>query len=203
MSITTKLSKDVSGKDIEQKLYRSMIRSLILLIASHPDISFSVGACARYQVNPKESHLMYIERIIHNLNETLNYDLWYPYDSSFVITGYSDVDWAKNNEDKKFTSGACYFIGDCLVAWFSKKQNSISLSTTEAKDIVVGSRCTQLLWMKQMLKDYGTKQRTICIHYDNPSAITILKNHVLHSHTKHTEIHHHVIRDLIEKRLFL
>ena len=72
----------------------------------------------------------------------------------------------KNIKDKKNTSSACFFIGDdCLVAWLSKKQNSISLSTTEAKYIVVRSCYTQLLLMKQMLNDYGIEQGTMNIHY--------------------------------------
>ena len=54
MNTTTKLKKDTCGKNVEQKLYRSMIASLLYLTVSHPDISFSVGACARYQANPKE-----------------------------------------------------------------------------------------------------------------------------------------------------
>ncbi|KAL6328687.1 hypothetical protein AAG906_003372 [Vitis piasezkii] len=72
MSTATKLSKDASRKDVKQKLYRSMIGNLLYLIASRPDISFSVGACARYQENPKESHLMYVKRIIPYINRTLD-----------------------------------------------------------------------------------------------------------------------------------
>ena len=85
---------------------------------------------------------------------TLEYGLWYLYDSSIVISSYFNVDWAKNVEDRKNTSSAYFFIGDCLVSWFSKKHNSISLSIVEVEYIAIGSCCTQLLWMKQMLKDY-------------------------------------------------
>ena len=75
-------------KDVEEKLYRSMIETLLYLTLSHFDISFSVEACARYQANPKKSHLTTIKRIIRYINGTLDYSLWYPYDSSFVIAGY-------------------------------------------------------------------------------------------------------------------
>ena len=92
MSTTTKLSKDAFGKYVKQKHYRSMIENLLYLIASHPNISFSVGACARYQENPKESHLMFVKRIIFYINRTLDYGLCNPYDSSFMIVGYSDAD---------------------------------------------------------------------------------------------------------------
>ena len=72
MSTTTKISKNASRKDVEQKLYRSMVRSLLYLIVSCPDISFSVGAYARYQTNLKESYLTTIERIIHYTIKRLN-----------------------------------------------------------------------------------------------------------------------------------
>ena len=124
-----------------------MIGSLLYLTASRSDISFSVGACARYQANPKESHLTCVKRIIRYVNGTLDFGLWYPYDTSLIVARYSDSDWAGNIEDRKSTSSACFYIGDCLVAWLSKKQNSISLSTAEAEYIAAGSCCTQLLWM--------------------------------------------------------
>ena len=80
----------------------------------------------------------------------------------------------------------------------SKKQNSISLSTVEAEYIVAGSYCTQLLWMQKLLHDYGICQEYLTIYCDNTSAINISKNLVQHSRTKHTEIQHHFIRNLVE-----
>ena len=118
-----------------------------------------------------------------------------------MIVGYSDVDYAENVEDRKSTSDACFFIGDCLVAWLNKKQNSISLFTAEAKYIAIRSCCMQLLWMKQMLKDYGIEQGTINIHYDNSSTTNISKNPILHSYSKPIEILHHFIRDLVEEKV--
>ena len=118
MTFTTKLSKDTFGKNIEQKFYRSMIGSLLYLIAICPNISFSVGVCARYQTNPKKSHLMSIRRIIRYINGTFDYGLWYPYDSSLKIVGYFNIDKARNVEDRRSRFGACFFIGDCLMAWW-------------------------------------------------------------------------------------
>ena len=69
---TLKLSKDASGKSVDQSLYRGMIGSLLYLIASRPDICFSVGVYARHQANPKESHLVAVKRIIQFVNGTSN-----------------------------------------------------------------------------------------------------------------------------------
>lgn len=73
-----------------------------------------------------------------------------------------------------------------------------SLSTAEVEYIAAGSCCTQVLWMKQMLCDYDFVQGKLFIFRDNQSAINISKNLVEHSRTKHIEIHHHFIRDLVE-----
>ncbi|KAK0594705.1 hypothetical protein LWI29_036665 [Acer saccharum] len=200
MSTTLKLSKDASGKSVEQTLYRGMIGSLLYLTASRPNISFSVGVCARYQADPKESHLSSVKRIIRYVNGTSNYGIWYSFDTNASLVGFSDADWAGNCDDRKSTSGSCFFLGNNLVSWFCKKQNSISLSTAEAEYIAAGSGCTQLLWMKQMLVDYGFNQGTLTLFCDNMSAINISKNPVQHSRTKHIDIRHHFIRELVENK---
>ncbi|XP_059628806.1 uncharacterized mitochondrial protein AtMg00810-like [Cornus florida] len=74
------------------------------------------------------------------------------------MIGYTDVDWAGNKDDRKSISGDCFYVGTNLVSWYSKKQNCISLSSYEAEYIAVGTCCTQLLWMKQILLDYGVNQ---------------------------------------------
>ena len=83
----------------------------------------------------------------------------------------------------------------------SKKQNSVSLSTVKAKYIAAGSCCSQLLWMKKVLTDYGLSQDTMVVYCDNSSAIDISKNPVQHSKTKHIEIRYHFIRDLVERKI--
>ena len=79
-------------------------------------------------------------------------------------------------------------------------KNSISLSTAEAEYIAAGSCCTQLLWLKQMLIDYGFDLGVLTIFCDNTSAINISKNPVQHSRTKHIDIRHHFIRELVENK---
>jgi len=98
------------------------------------------------------------------------------------------------------SSEGCFYVGTNLVAWMSRKQSSISLSTAEAEYIAVGSCCTQLLWMKKLFCDYGFTQDTMAIHCDNTSSINISKNLVQHSRTKHIDIWHHFIRDHVESK---
>ena len=86
-----------------------------------------------------------LKRIIKYVKTTAEFGVWYSKDTSDVLVGYSDVGWAGNADNRKSTSGGCFYVGNNLVSWMSKKQNSISLSIAEAEYIVAGSCCTQLL----------------------------------------------------------
>ena len=83
MATKVSLDLDPNGKDVDQKLYRSMIGSLLYLCASRPDIMMSVGMCARFQAAPKESHLVAVKRIFRYLVHTPNFGLWYPKGARF------------------------------------------------------------------------------------------------------------------------
>src|SRR5579859_2165350 len=183
------------GKSVDQKLYRSMIGSLLYLCASRPDIMLSVCMCARYQANPKECHLTAVKRILRYLVHTPNLGLWYPKGSSFDLLGYSDADWAGCKVDHKSTFGTCQFLGRSLVSWSSKKQNSVALSTAEAEYVAAGACCAQLLWMRQTLSDYGCEYNNIPLLCDNESTIKLANNPVQHARTKHIDIRHYFLRD--------
>ena len=86
-----------------------------------------------------------------------------------------------------------------MVCWSSKKQNCISLSTTQAKYVDAASACTQLLWMRQTLKEYGVNCDRVPLLCDNESAIKIAYNPVQHTRTKHIEIRIHFIRDHVAR----
>ena len=128
-----------------------MIGCLLYLIASRPDISFNIGVCARFQANPKTSHLTAVKRIIKYVNGTSDFLLFNSKELNVSLAGYSDANWAGNVDNRKSTIGGCFYVGTNLVAWMCKKQNSISFSIGEAEYIVVGSCCSQLLWMKKLV----------------------------------------------------
>uniref|UniRef100_I1QWR4 Reverse transcriptase Ty1/copia-type domain-containing protein n=1 Tax=Oryza glaberrima TaxID=4538 RepID=I1QWR4_ORYGL len=189
------LDLNEQGKDVDQKVYRSIIGSLLYLCASRPDIMLNVCMCARFQAAPKECHFVAVKRILRYLVHTPNLGLWYPKGARFDLIGYADADYAGCKVDRKSTSGTCQFLGRSLVSWSSKKQNSVALSTAEAEYVSAGSCCAQLLWMKQTLRDYGLNVSKIPLLCDKESAIKIANNPVQHSQTKHIDIRHHFLRD--------
>jgi hypothetical protein len=110
------LDLDMGGKSVDQKVYRSMIGSLLYLCASWPDIMLFVCMCARFQADPKEVHLRVVKRIMRYLVYTPKFGLWYPKGSTFDLIGYSDADWAGCKIDRKSTSRTCQFLGRSLVS---------------------------------------------------------------------------------------
>ncbi|GKC23619.1 hypothetical protein Tco_1025769 [Tanacetum coccineum] len=151
MSTETKLTRDEEGESVDNTKYRGMIGSLLYLTASRPDIMFSVCLCARFQEDPKTSHLEAVKRIFRYIKGTTHLGLWYPKGSGIETIVYADSDHAGDYVDRKSTSGVCTFMGCCLTSWFSKKQTALAISTTEAEYVSAGKACQQALWMKQAL----------------------------------------------------
>ncbi|GJU97506.1 retrovirus-related pol polyprotein from transposon TNT 1-94 [Tanacetum coccineum] len=167
------LGPDLAGKSVNENSYRGMIRSLMYLTATRPDIQFSTVLCARYQSNPKESHLIDVKRILRYMKGTPTLGLYCPKCLGFDLKGYSDSDYAGCNMNRKSISGACQILGGKLVCWSAKKQYQLS--------------------------DYDIHYKMVPIFCDNTSTIAISNNPVLHSRTKHIDIRYHFIRDHILK----
>ncbi|GJU97930.1 retrovirus-related pol polyprotein from transposon TNT 1-94 [Tanacetum coccineum] len=167
---------------------------------ARPDIMFKCYLCARFQEDPKTSHLEAVKRIFRYIKGTTHLGLWYPKGSGIETIVYADSDHAGDYMDRKSTSGVCTFMGCCLTSWFSKKQTALAISTTEAEYVSTGKACQQALWMKQAVSRlYGGRVDDIPIMCYNKGAIDLSKNPVQHSRTKKIEIRHHFLRDNVQK----
>ncbi|GKD42305.1 retrovirus-related pol polyprotein from transposon TNT 1-94 [Tanacetum coccineum] len=168
------LCLDLDGKLVNETSYRGMIRSLMYLTTTRPDIQFYTVLSARYQSSPKESHLIAVKRILRYLKGTPTLGLYYPKCSGFDLKGYLDSDYAGCNMDRKSTS-------------------------VEAEYVTAAGCCASILWMKSQLSDYDIHFKMVPIFCDNTSAFAISNNQVLHSRTKHIDVRYHFIRDHILK----
>jgi len=142
MHATCTLSKEDTGSKVYQKLYRGMIGSLENLIASRPNILFSVCLCARFQSDPRESHLTIVKRIFRYLKGTTNLGLLYRKSLDYMLVGFCGADYACDRIERKSTSGNCQFLGENLISWASKRQATIAMSTAKAEYISAASCCT-------------------------------------------------------------
>ncbi|GJW13611.1 putative ribonuclease H-like domain-containing protein [Tanacetum coccineum] len=118
------LVKDEEASDVDVHLYRSMIGSLMYLIASRVDIMFAVCACSRFQVTPNTSYLNAVKRIFRYLKGKPKLGLWYPRVSSFDLEAYSDSDYAGANLDRKSTTGGCQFLDRRLIFMAMQKADN-------------------------------------------------------------------------------
>nr|GEU91353.1 integrase, catalytic region, zinc finger, CCHC-type, peptidase aspartic, catalytic [Tanacetum cinerariifolium] len=114
-------------------------------------------------------------------------------------TRFRNADHAGYQDTRRSTSGSAQFLGDKLVSWFSKKQQSIAISTIEAEYIIMSGCCAQILWMRSQLTNYGFDFNKIPLYCDNRSAIALCCNNVQHSRSKHIDICHHFIREQVER----
>jgi hypothetical protein len=94
MSMAMPLSPNDDGEVVDQREYRSMIGSLLYLMATLLDIQFIVCLCARFQASPRSSHRTVVQRIFRYLKHTLEFEIWYSASSSLDLVGFSDADFA-------------------------------------------------------------------------------------------------------------
>ncbi|GJX43794.1 hypothetical protein Tco_0260470 [Tanacetum coccineum] len=167
MATKPKLDADLSGKLVDQTDYQSKIGSLIYLTSSRPDIVQSVCYCARYQAIPTEKLLKEVKRIFRYLRGTINMGLWYPKDSDFELTAFSNADHAGCLDTRKSTFGGIQFLGDKLVSWMSNKRDCTAMSSAKAEYVALFVSCAQVMWMKIQLKDYGFNYNKIPLYCDS------------------------------------
>nr|GEW13310.1 hypothetical protein [Tanacetum cinerariifolium] len=146
---TKHLDADLSRTPVDQTKYRSMVGALMYLTASRSDSMHATCYCALYQAKPTEKHLTAVKRIFRYLKDTIHMGLWYPKDTGFELTAFSDSDHADCLDSRKSTSGGINFLGgDKLVSWSSKKQDCTLMSSAEAEYVSLSACCAQVLWMR-------------------------------------------------------
>jgi hypothetical protein len=169
------------------------------MLATRPDMAFSVCLAARYMERPIEMHLVALKRILRYLKGTLNLGILYKCktDKNLVLQGWSDSDYAGDHDDRKSTSGYIFTMGTSAICWSSKKQPIVTLSTTEAEFVSSASCVCQCIWVRSILKRLNVKQDgSTFINCDNSSSIKLSKNPILHDRCKHIDVRFHFLRDL-------
>ncbi|KAL0641454.1 hypothetical protein Bca4012_103025 [Brassica carinata] len=182
----------------DPKLYRKLVRKLIYLTITRPDICFAVNQVSQHMQLPKEHHWRMVERLLMYLNGSPDQGVWMGCNGSTEVVGYCDADWAGDRADRRSTTGYCTFIGGNLVTWKSKKQKVVSCSSAEAEYRAMLKLTNELVWIKGILKHLEIEQATpMTMHCDNQAAIHIASNSVFHERTKHIEVDCHKVRQMI------
>ncbi|XP_048226569.1 uncharacterized mitochondrial protein AtMg00810-like [Ricinus communis] len=192
-----KINKDHEGKKVENTLFKQIVRSLMYLTATRPEIMHSVSQISRYMESPTKMHLAAAKRILRYLQGTRDFGLFFKKGIKSDLVGYTDSDYAGDVDDRKSTYGCIFMMGSAAVSWSSKKQPIVTLSMTETELIAATSCACQALWLKKILEELQFNQEgAVVIYCDNNSTIKLSKNPVLHGRSKHIDVKYHYLRDL-------
>jgi hypothetical protein len=131
----------------DPSLYRSTVGSLQYLSLTRPDLSFVVNRVCQFMHRPLKPHWQAVKRILRYLQYTLSHGILLHRSSSNVLQAYSDADWAGCPDDRHSTGAYCVFLGSNLVSWSSRKQPTVSQSSTEAEYKAVANTTAELLWI--------------------------------------------------------
>ena len=192
-----KLSSD--GEPIKDPtLYRSLVGALQYLTFTRPDITYAVQQVCLHMHDPREPHLTAVKRILRYLHGTVDLELSLSCTSPVALTVYTDVDWAGCPDTRRSTSGYAVFLGDNLISWNSKRQQTVSRSSAEAEYRAVANGVAEASWLRQLLQElHQPVQHTTLVYCDNVSAVYLSSNPVQHQRTKHIEIDLHFVRERV------
>lgn len=192
-----KLSKEENGVKANETLFKQIVGSLMYMTVTRPDIMYSVCLISRFMSNPMETHMLAAKRILRYIQATVDFGIFYKRECRNELMAYTDSDYAGDLDDRKSTSGYVFKLSGGAVAWASKKQPIVTLSSTEAEYVAAASCACQSIWMQRILKKIGgTQTDSIKIRCDNSSTIKLAKNPVFHGRTKHIGVRFHFLRNL-------
>ncbi|CAH9088824.1 unnamed protein product [Cuscuta epithymum] len=175
--------------------YRSMVGVLHYLTLTRPDIIYVVHLVSQFMHAPRTTHLFAVKRIFRYLHGTLDHGLWLqPTSQATCVIAYSDVDWAGCPDTSRSTTGFDVFLGSNLVSWKSKKQPTVSKSSTEAEYRAVAYTVQDTLHIRSVLFELGFPVTTLVqLFCDNISASYLTANPVQHARSKHIQIDYHFV----------
>ncbi|OIT03526.1 retrovirus-related pol polyprotein from transposon tnt 1-94, partial [Nicotiana attenuata] len=186
---------------VDGTLYRRVIGKIHYLSFTRPDIAFAVSKLSQFMHQPGVSHWKAVKCLLRYLCHTAHLGIKLAKKSAAQLVAYSDSDWAGDPLDRTSITGYVVYLGDSPISWSSKKQRSVSRSSTEAEYRAVAATTSEVVWLKNLLRELhfplSSSPRILC---DNMSTTYICANPAFHSRMKHVEIDFHFVRQLVQSK---
>ena len=189
-------------KEVEDKLhnndeYRKAIGALLYISTNtRPDIAASVSITSRKVNSPSQADWVEVKRIMRYLKGTIGKRLVLGDVGQFEtaqLLGYADADWASDSSDRKSNSGFIFKLCGGTISWASRKQQCVTLSSTEAEYVALSEATQEVLWLKRLLNDLHQNIERVVIKEDNQSCLRMLEK----SNQRTKRIHSfHFIKDV-------
>ena len=209
------LLSDMDSESTDVNQHCKLVGKLIFLTTTRPDLSYAVSTVSRYMAAPQQAHLDTAKHILWYLKKTSDYGLLYQNNSTNSIQGYMDADSAACPKTKCSTGGYFFFLAGGSITWQSKRQATVSHSSTESEYEALSTCSQEAVWLRRLLGEFGMvqaaslplahpsspcqddlyNQEPIPVSCDNQSSIKLAKNPVFHAQTKHIEVCHHFVRE--------
>lgn len=200
MESKLQLKSDSNNNQSTSNPYRELIGCLMYVtLTTRPDLSAATNYFSRFQSDPSDEHFVHAKRILRYIKGTLDLKLKYiKDDTASLLHGYADADWAGDENDRKSTSGFVFKVYGSTVSWLSRKQATVSLSSTEAEYVALAEAACEAIWLQNLLKELEMKfiEPTI-IFEDNQSCILIAEEPRGHKRLKHIDVKYNFIREVI------
>ncbi|KAK2459095.1 putative mitochondrial protein [Trifolium repens] len=191
-----KLYNDTSPPFEDVSAYRRLVGRLLYLNTTRPDITFITQQLSQFLSSPTHTHYTAALRVLRYLKGCPGRGLFFARSSSLHLQGFSDADWAGCKDSRRSISGQCFFLGQSLISWRTKKQLTVARSSSEAEYRALASATCELQWLLYLLRDLCiTLPKTPVLFCDNQSALHIAANPVFHERTKHLDIDCHIVRE--------
>ncbi|KAJ3701119.1 hypothetical protein LUZ61_004824 [Rhynchospora tenuis] len=205
MATGTQMSKYSGTAMDDPQQYRSIVGALQYATITRPDLTFAVNKASQFMANPTDLHWQLVKRILRYIRGTLSYGLKLQSAAQLALHAYCDADWAGCPDDRRSTTGFAIFLGPNLISWSSKKQATVSRSSTEAEYRSLAATASELTWLNSLLAElkFNPAQKPT-MWCDNLGATFLAANPVFHARTKHIELDFHFVREKVEqKQLFV
>ena len=184
-----KLAKATGLVLADPEQYRRLTGRLIYLLATRPDLAYAVHILSQFMHTPQEEHWLAGLKVVRYLKGTVGQGVIFRANTAFSLTGWCDADWGACPTSRRSLTGWIIQFGTSPITWKTKKQEGVSLSSTEAEFRALRSITKEVIWLMELLRELGlphTDAVTICC--DNKSAIHLSANLILHEQTKHMGI---------------
>ena len=202
--ITAPTEKDVS---VDTSQYQEMCGSVMHpVVYTRPDCAFAISKLSQWMTRPTIRHILALKGLIRYLRQTKDYAIRFSASVNYTkLTGYADADFAIDKTDRKSTYGVIFFLAGGAVSWSSKKQHSVSTSTTEAEYIALSHAAKQAQWCSQFLREIGypdmvgSTPYTVQLYGDNTGSLDLVKNARINDRSKHIDVAYHNTKDFVSR----